>query len=271
VWQVKWLGARYLAISDGITDIEVWDLENDARVVSLTDRYDVQSMFEIPMDYSAMLGTFVVVGRDEANNPIMETWKINRSQAEDVFRFSDKDMEYAQILKFMANGKLLMIGFHHGYVYLVKDIGKALKEGNVNRLKDHQDIIGAIGFLPNGKQAYSISEDGSIFIHNLDGTFSSQSIVKSDYLSGSGFLEQEQLFWAQYNNSTVFYDITGRVVEQGDVGVTFVGDLAILDFEGRALFNWKSFDVWRPLCVWSNQLAIKAMREIDIEWKSCDQ
>jgi hypothetical protein len=40
---------------------------------------------------------------------------------------------------------------------------------------------------------------------------------------------------------------------------------------GRALFNWKSFDVWRPLCVWSNQLAIKAMREIDIEWKSCDQ
>jgi hypothetical protein len=270
-WQVKWLGSRYLAISDGYTDLEVWDMEREKKVVSLSDRYRVESMFEIPIDYSSILDTFVVLAKDDDAFPFMETWKSNRTEAEDRYQFKDKDMEYAQILKFLNNGKLLMIGFHHGYVYVVKDVGQPLKPGNVIALKDHQDIIASIGFLQNGKEAYSISQDGSIYLHSLEGGFSSEAIVKSDYLDSSGWLEEEQLFWVQYNNnSTVFFDKKGRVVERGDVGLRFQGDLALLDFNGRALFNWKNFDVWKPLCQWSNQLAIKAMKDLDLEWKSCE-
>lgn len=270
-WQVKWLGSRYLGISDGYTDLEVWDMEREKKVVSLSDRYRVESMFEIPIDYSSILDTFVILAKDDDAFPLMETWKSNRTEAEDRYQFKDKDMEYAQVLKFMDNGKLLMIGFHHGYVYVVKDVGLPLKPGNVIALKDHQDIIASIGFLQNGKEAYSISQDGSIYLHSLEGEFSSEAIVKSDYLDSSGWLEDEQLFWVQYNNnSTVFFDKKGRVVERGDVGLRFQGDLALLDFSGRALFNWKNFDVWKPLCQWSNQLAIKAMKDLDLEWKSCE-
>jgi hypothetical protein len=271
VWQVKWLGAHYLAISDGYTEIEVWDIERKTKVFSLADRLNVESMFHIPIDYSPILDTFVVIGKGDDSSPLMETWKTNGKAPDDAYQFKDKDMEYAQILRFMNNGKLLMIGFHHGYIYSVKDIGKPLKAGNVIPLKDHQDIVAAIGFVQEGKQAYSISEDGSIFLHKLDDMFSSEAIVKSDYISASGWLEDEQLFWVQYNNNTtVFYDLKGRVVERGDVGLSFQGNFAVLDFNGRALFNWKRFDVWQPLCEWSNQLAMKAMNDLGIEWKSCD-
>jgi WD40 repeat protein len=271
VWQVKWLGSRYLAISDGITDIEVWDLERDKKIFAHSDRLGVESMFHIPIDYSSILDSFVVVGKGDDSFPIVETWKSNQSAPVDSHKFSGKDMEYAQILKFMDDGKLLLIGFHHGHVYAIKDLGKPLRPGNIVALKEHQDVVSALGFLQNGKQAYTISEDGSILLHQLEGDFASESIVKSDYLYGSGWLEEEQLFWAQYiNNSTVFYDKTGRVVERGDVGLSFVGEWAVLDFAGKALFNWNRFDVWQTLCQWSPQLARKAMDDLEVEWKGCD-
>ncbi|WP_141733520.1 WD40 repeat domain-containing protein [Oligoflexus tunisiensis] len=270
-WQVKWLGSRYLAISDGNSDIEVWDLDTNRKVLAIADRYNVESMFHIPMDYSPILDTFVVVGKGEDQAPIMEVWKANHSEAHDRYRFTDSDMEYAQIVKFMADGKLMLIGFHHGYLYLIQDVSQSLKPGNIRALKDHQDIISDIGQFSDGKLGYSLSDAGSLVRHHLYESRPSEDIVKTDYLNAGGWLDKEQLFWFQHiNNTTAFHDINGRLVERGDVALNFVGELVVVESNGKALFSWSRFDVWQNMCHWSPHLASKAMEDMDLEWKSCD-
>jgi hypothetical protein len=270
-WQLKWLTDRYLAISDGYTEIEVWDVDQNKKIFALTDRFQVDSMFHIPMDYSPVLDSFVVVGKGEDMFPIMEAWKLGRTEPESRHKFDGQDMEYAQIMKFMANGRLLIVGFHHGHVYVVKDFGQPLKEGNIQELHEHQDIIADIGFPSERPLAYSVSEDGSLHLHSLEGDYKSKEIVKSNDLDAAGWLESEQVFWVQYrDNTTVFYDINGRVVDRGDVRLGFVGNIVMLDFGVKVLFQWKRFDVWQGLCRWSTDLARRAMSDMEMEWKTCD-
>jgi len=114
------------------------------------------------VDFAPVLGVCAAVGKDASGIPVLELWKKGMKEAYAQHVFKDPDMEWAQILRFDKKSKLLLIAFHHGYVYLVKNVKEPLKPENIALLQSHEDIIMSRGFKGDGRTAYSISSDGSI-------------------------------------------------------------------------------------------------------------
>jgi WD40 repeat protein len=273
LYHVTWLSERWVAASGEDNYLAVWDTETKEKLFEAPRTYDYSSHFEAPIDFSPIPGVFAVVGKDDNGIPVLELWKKGMKEAYAQHVFPDPDMEWAQIMRFDEKSRLLLIGFHHGYVYVIKDVNEPLQQGNVTLLQSHEDIIMSLDFKGDGRTAYSISSDGSIVEHDLFGNYSSRQILKTRYSNSGGWLPDDQVYWMHDAERRLsFFDKTGKLLETAEN----LGDLSLNaariaiggSMQKNVVIDWNHFEVWRQLCEWAPGL-LEFIPENAGHWKKC--
>ncbi|HET9239265.1 MAG TPA: WD40 repeat domain-containing protein, partial [Oligoflexus sp.] len=273
LYQANWVTERWIAASGENNYLAIWDVESQEKVFESSGQYDYVSQFESPVDFAPIPGVIATVGKDENGTPVLELWKKGMKEAYARHVFTDPDMEWAQILRFDKRSNLLLIAFHHGYVYLIKNVKEPLKSDNITLLQSHEDIIMSMDFKDDGRTAYSISADGSIVEHDLFGKYYSRQILKAKASNTGGWLADDEQYWMHYPDRTLsFFDKAGKQLETAENLVDVSLNASRIAIGGvrqkNVIIDWKRFDVWQQLCEWSPSLLEAAPDDAE-HWKVC--
>lgn len=279
---ISWVNDHYLGIVDHNKALEIWDTDSQSKIFTGPQQYDFEIQESLPVSFSPILDSFAIVGQDKDLGQHLEIWKKGQTEATGYYKFQDTDMGAAQTMKFRREGHTLLIGFHNGHVYVVKDITAPLDKDNVVLLSAYEDTVYGLGFLDDEKRAYTMGGDGGITLHSLEQFKTETVIAKTDWTGAGGWLEADQLFWTQYSDGTIdFLDRTGRRVSSinisstnvyGSVPTIQVNEKSLI-FErgGKVVFSWEDFDVWRNLCQWSPLMAQELAEANKLSWKACEE